>query len=39
MNSDDHAQLLKKKGRDVADARPDILHFVYFSIFIHFSAY
>lgn len=33
MNSDDHAHLLMKKGRDVADARPDILHFV--CIYMH----
>ena len=34
MNSDDHAHLLTKKGRDVADARPDILHFVSLSLLL-----
>lgn len=26
LNSDDHIGVLKKMGRDISDARPDILH-------------
>lgn len=29
LNSDDHVSILRKRGRDIAEARPDILHFVH----------
>jgi rRNA pseudouridine-1189 N-methylase Emg1 (Nep1/Mra1 family) len=32
MNSDDHGKILRKKGRDIAEARPDILHFVFYTL-------
>ena len=34
LNSDDHIGVLKKMGRDISDARPDILHQVRFFFFV-----
>lgn len=34
LNSDDHIGVLKKMGRDISDARPDILHQVCSSLVV-----
>jgi rRNA small subunit pseudouridine methyltransferase Nep1 len=39
LNCDDHQGILAKMGRDIADARPDITHQVFFSTFFSQSIY